>query len=403
MPIAPRVAPLAAAAGALAVPAGLVALALLAAAPPPEAIARAANAEPHHGAMIVSTLIYQGNATCSGSKCHSMETPVDRGYEKIGDESTIWEGYREDGETVFDPHSHAHKTLGSGDSKKIASALGLASATDSRCLSCHAIDVPQQQRGDRFELDQGVSCETCHGPGEKYRDPHAKAGWTSEQRAALGTDGLRTTWGILDTTDLALRAEMCVACHLSIDKDMIDAGHPALDFELGWYNDYLWDGLYRTHWTKPPNSSQTASLWAVGQAVALDAARGQASAWKTKGWDASSADALVAVYEKGVEIARKHFGAGDRAGLAKSSPKDAAIAAAAADLAAAAGVATTREARLVLARGVASLALSRQNLAGDEFPSDDLFDALDAAIDAADKADAAAFAKHVGELAAVAP
>ncbi len=32
--------------------------------------------------------------------------------------------------------------------------------------------------------------------------------------------------GLLDTSYLSVRAGLCVSCHMAIEKDMIDGGHP---------------------------------------------------------------------------------------------------------------------------------------------------------------------------------
>ncbi len=38
------------------------------------------------------------------------------------------------------------------------------------CLKCHgtAADAPAESRLPTFHIEEGVQCETCHGPGEKY-------------------------------------------------------------------------------------------------------------------------------------------------------------------------------------------------------------------------------------------
>lgn len=357
-----------------------VALALLGA-------AGAALGEP--GVTRVDRLLYLGNPTCTGAKCHSGEAKP-QGGQDIGDEFIIW--------TESDPHAKAFATLRSADSKAIATKLSIADAAASaRCLSCHTTDVPEAQRGEKWALDQAVSCEACHGPAERYLEPHAKAGWTAEQRKTLDAQGMRDAHGVLDTTHLGVRATMCTACHLQIDKDMVDAGHPALQFEMGWYNEYLWDADYLTHWTKPAKSPYSARLWAIGQVVSLDAAKHQVEAWRGKGWDAASAEGLVSLYSKGAAIAQKHFGAGGIEGLEQAAISEAAASAAAADLASEAKAATSQQEREIVLYGVASLALACFDLRGEE-PTDAFWDAFDAAIEA----EGGAFATQVAALAATA-
>lgn len=347
----------------------------------------AASAQP--GLTRVDRLMYLGNPTCTGAKCHSGDAKVQSG-QKIGDEFNIW--------TDADPHANAFKTLSNADSKAIASKLSIGDAASAaRCLTCHSADVPAAQRGEKWALDQAVSCEACHGPAEKYLEPHAKAGWTIEQRKALGANGMRDTHGLLDTSQLGLRATMCTACHLQIDKDMVDAGHPELQFEMGWYNEYLWDENYATHWTKPANDPVSARLWAIGQVVSLDAAKAQVEAWRAKDWETGSAESLVALYSKGAEIAQKHFGAAAVAGLEQASISAASAGAAAADLAAQAGSAKNRQEREIVLFGVASLVFTCFDLGGAE-PSDAFWEAYDAAL----AAEGESFATHVQTLAALA-
>ncbi len=342
------------------------------------------------GVTRVDRLMYLGNPTCTGAKCHNSDAEL-QGGQMIGDEYLIWE--------QKDPHFKAFATLSSADSKDIASKLSIAdAAASSRCLSCHATDVPEAQRGEKWALDQAVSCEACHGPAEVYRDPHANAGWTAEQRKTLDAKGMRDTHGILDTTHLGVRATMCTACHLQIDKDMVDAGHPALKFEMAAYNEYLWlPRDMQPHWTKPSASPINARLWAIGQVVSLDAAKRQVEAWRSKGWDAASAEGLVKLYSRGAEIAKTHFGAGGVEGLESAAISEAAASAAAADLASEAAAATNPEEREIVLYGVVSLTMACLDLRGEQ-ASDEFWDTFDAAFDA----EGEAFSTQIAKLAAMA-
>ena len=68
------------------------------------------------------------------------------------------------------PHSEAYETLGEEKAEKAAAELGIESPQQSdRCLKCHTTtyDVdPKWLRG--LKLQEGVSCESCHGPGGHY-------------------------------------------------------------------------------------------------------------------------------------------------------------------------------------------------------------------------------------------
>ena len=69
------------------------------------------------------------------------------------------------------PHANAMKSLSSDKSMEYAKTVGIADPTkDMKCLKCHstfyAIDA--SMRGG-INPNEGVSCETCHGPGSKYK------------------------------------------------------------------------------------------------------------------------------------------------------------------------------------------------------------------------------------------
>jgi formate-dependent nitrite reductase cytochrome c552 subunit len=68
------------------------------------------------------------------------------------------------------------------------------------CLKCHgtAADIPAEFRLPTFHIEEGVQCETCHGPGGKYS---AEAVMKNKQQAiALG---LRVP-----------AKDVCMNCHL---------------------------------------------------------------------------------------------------------------------------------------------------------------------------------------------
>jgi hypothetical protein len=151
----------------------------------------------------------------------------------------------------------------------MAKILSLGSAeTAPKCLACHALDVPQNLRGRTFELSEGVSCESCHGPAAGWLGPHTERDWTHQKSLALG---------MYDTRDLTKRTEKCLSCHLgndekSVDHEMIAAGHPDLFFELDTFSDVM-----PRHWKVPgePGEAPGTDPWynvrelTTGQAVQL--------------------------------------------------------------------------------------------------------------------------------------
>ena len=215
-----------------------------------------------------------GASGCAGPQCHSRDRRPNE--PTLGTEWDMWDA-RGKGH-----HAHAYKTLLTDRSKVMAELLygkGVEAASRSECLACHALDAPPARRSSpRFDLKEGVQCESCHGPCQNWQQPHAGDAWkklTAAQKVAAG---------MYDTRDLIHRAELCLSCHLGSERaavthDMYAAGHPELNFELA-------GDLFEVprHWRDAPSllpgessAAFQARTWAVGQAVALrEAARGLA-------------------------------------------------------------------------------------------------------------------------------
>jgi hypothetical protein len=76
---------------------------------------------------------------------------------------------------------------------------------------------------------------------------------------------------MMNTKDLAVRAGVCVKCHIGepgrdVDHELIAAGHPPLIFELDAYTANM-----PPHWREPDQANASAGVqaWALGQAVSL--------------------------------------------------------------------------------------------------------------------------------------
>jgi len=77
------------------------------------------------------------------------------------------------GKWLKDPHSQALKSLSSQASLDYAKKNGIADPTkDAKCLKCHSTydQVDPKLRATILQSD-GVSCESCHGPGSSYKSP----------------------------------------------------------------------------------------------------------------------------------------------------------------------------------------------------------------------------------------
>lgn len=200
---------------------------------------------------------YNGPGGCASSSCHGSIQP--KQVTRVSqNEYSIWAGQ--------DKHARAYQVLSNDVSVRMGRILNLNSPPQSnaKCLACHALAVPAEQRAQTFELNDGVSCESCHGPAAGWLGPHTVKGWenqSSEQKARLG---------MKDLGDLAVRSHTCLQCHVGtaekfVDHQMIAAGHPDLTFELN-----LFSAVMPRHWKDSDNVPWLgAKEWAVGQGMQL--------------------------------------------------------------------------------------------------------------------------------------
>ncbi|MGC8594943.1 MAG: cytochrome c family protein [Candidatus Kryptoniota bacterium] len=70
-------------------------------------------------------------------------------------------------------HSQAYKTLLTAEAEKVAKEHGVKGkpSESPECLECHvtAYNAPASLLGPKFNKQDGVQCETCHGPGNDYK------------------------------------------------------------------------------------------------------------------------------------------------------------------------------------------------------------------------------------------
>ena len=171
---------------------------------------------------------HMGVATCAASQCHGSAVPRD-GSNVMQNEYVTW--------TQDDPHARAYDALGNDQSRRIAARLGIGAATSAKiCLDCHADNVPQQRRGERFHLSDGVGCESCHGGAQNWLATH--------YNVPAVTREANLSAGMYPTENVAERSTLCLSCHLGTrDKfathRIMAAGHPRLAFELDTFTE-LW-------------------------------------------------------------------------------------------------------------------------------------------------------------------
>ena len=196
-----------------------------------------------------------GVATCAGSACHGAAGMS--GSKVRQDEYLTWQRQ--------DQHARAYATLRSERSRRIATHLGVDATTAPMCLACHADEVPPAERGNRFQVSDGVGCEACHGGAERWLTPHVRGYASHDQRLAAG---------MVPTWEPVARAQLCLSCHQGdaqrpMTHAIMGAGHPPLLFELDTFV-----ALQPAHYDpdadyiKRKGRPDIARSWATGQLVA---------------------------------------------------------------------------------------------------------------------------------------
>jgi len=208
--------------------------------------------------------VHEGVASCAGSTCHSR--PVPSGLTVRQNELITWEGPGDVG-----AHSRAWKVLASARGQAIADRLGLGPAQRAQaCLGCHADPAPAGQRGARFQLSDGVSCEACHG---------GAGGWIASHYAVGASHAGNVSRGMVALDDAKARAGKCLDCHFGGSKpgqftthQIMAAGHPRIAFELDLYTSLQRHYDVDADFVKRKSWPSGVKVWAVGQAMALDRA-----------------------------------------------------------------------------------------------------------------------------------
>jgi hypothetical protein len=164
----------------------------------------------------------------------------------------------------------------------MAEALTLGDATKAdRCTACHSLSIGSTHPGTvpgitaAALLADGVGCEACHGPAEKYLAQHTLNRWHRP-----GDTKFDPRFGMTDTANIASRAAICAGCHVGqpdadghswrdVNHDLIAAGHPRLNFEFSAYIANL-----PPHWNvkRDPERFDELNSWVAGQLATADAA-----------------------------------------------------------------------------------------------------------------------------------
>jgi len=226
---------------------------------------------------------FVGAAACASAACHAGTTgttgttgpgPLGREYHLA-----MQRDFAAEPAHHLDKHARAYEVLFDERSKRIVKNLhnlkALAEARPERqtlCLRCHVHPefdtIPSVVSGGvrRFRLEDGVSCEACHGAAEGWLPAHYRPGFDDTARERLGMRDTRSAHG---------RARLCVDCHVGgpsaeVNHDLIAAGHPWLRFEFGDHH-----ARWHKHWDAGKDRGTPdfeARAWAIGQATTAEAA-----------------------------------------------------------------------------------------------------------------------------------
>jgi Cytochrome c554 and c-prime len=212
-------------------------------------------------AALPNDTAHLGVASCAGSTCHGRSQPDGKIVRQ--DEIMRWQEPSSPGGA----HSRAYAILAQERSQTIARRLGIGDATSApMCLGCHAEPAPT--RGPKFQISDGVGCESCHGGSAGWIDVH-KSG---NRKASVAA-------GLVPLDKPSVRASVCLDCHFGsadggqfVTHRIMAAGHPRIAFELDLFSTLQTHHNEDADYVQRKGRSNGVRFWAVGQAMALERA-----------------------------------------------------------------------------------------------------------------------------------
>ena len=154
------------------------------------------------GTSVASAADYEYIGLKKCSMCHKKDA--------TGNQLAKWEA---------GPHSKAFEVLASEESLAEAKKMGIDNPqAEPKCLKCHvtAFPVMADLANQKITLEEGVSCESCHGPGSGYYKKKVMADIRAGTVEAASV-------GLIEPTE-----ETCLGCH---GPDPNNPFHKDFDFK----------------------------------------------------------------------------------------------------------------------------------------------------------------------------
>jgi hypothetical protein len=203
---------------------------------------------------------YDGAVRCRDCHAKPAEATLRSATFVLLTEYAVWK--------TEDKHAQAYAVLKNNRSENMGKLLGNVDVTDIKvgCINCHALGTLKNTT-EQFKREDGVSCAGCHGPSEKWINDHSLPKWrlnTPEQKSALKMTDLR---------DPAVRAELCMSCHVGkasegkvVTHEMFAAGHPPLPpFDVATFSRNL-----PPHWREPKDVPYFKILQDISKLEAME-------------------------------------------------------------------------------------------------------------------------------------
>tara|TARA_R110000796_G_scaffold205698_3_gene321690 strand:- start:10604 stop:11938 length:1335 start_codon:yes stop_codon:yes gene_type:complete len=224
-------------------------------------ISTMASPTPVEAATDVASGTYLGVASCGATTCHGRQEADGKIVRQ--DEIMRWQ----EESTPGGAHSRAFRVLREPRSIAIAKRLGIKDAASaSECLGCHTTTAAS--KGPRFQQNDGVGCESCHG---------ASSGWLSSHYAVGASHAGNVAKGLVPLDNPKARASVCLDCHFGsakkgqfVDHKIMAAGHPRISFEMDLFSTLQQHHDEDVDYVRRKGRTNSVQFWAVGQAMALE-------------------------------------------------------------------------------------------------------------------------------------